>query len=213
MTFIPAVDRPADRWQNAATRRVHAGIDLMFSLEVIPMKRIVVTMFLTALLLSPLPAMALPYVGASIGNSWYGQDADAEDIANGISDISENSTGWKIFGGFSGGSFLGVEGGYRDLGKVESVISNVTYDSKTNGWDVAALGHLKIAVVDVFAKVGAFFWNTEGTGVDENGTDLLWGLGAGVHLGAIGVRLEWESMEVGNPDNLSMLSLGATFGF
>ena len=49
--------------------------------------------------------------------------------------------------------------------------------------------------------------------VENSGTDFFWGLGAGVHLGPIGARLEWESVEGGGPDNLSMVSLGATLGF
>ena len=51
-----------------------------------------------------------------------------------------------------------------------------------------ALGRLQIAIVDIFGK-------------------------AGVHLGPIGLRLEWESLEGGAYDNLSMVSLGATLGF
>ena len=47
----------------------------------------------------------------------------------------------------------------------------------------------------------------------ESGTDFLWGLGAEFSLGPIGVRLEWESVEQGNVDNLSMVSLGATTRF
>jgi hypothetical protein len=38
-------------------------------------------------------------------------------------------------------------------------------------------------------------------------------IGAGVRLGPIGVRLEWESLEGGDSENLSMVSLGATLGF
>jgi len=60
------------------------------------------------------------------------------------------------------------------------------------------------------------FWNAdgniEGFEFDENGTDFLWGLGAGARLGPIGVRLEWESLEMDGP-NMSMVSLGATLGF
>ena len=47
----------------------------------------------------------------------------------------------------------------------------------------------------------------------ESGFDLLWSLGAEVPLGPIGVRLEWESVEQGNVDNLSMVSLGVTTRF
>ena len=165
---------------------------------------------LALLILSPVSALAAFYGGAAIGNSWYNHVPETSDVQ----EISENSTGWKIFGGFSSESIFGLEGGYRDLGKIETDVTNVgTFDSKTTGWDVEAVAHLKLSIIDIFGKAGAFFWDTSGNYIDESGTSFLWGLGAGVTLGPIGLRLEWESMEVSNPDNLTMLSLGATLGF
>ena len=165
----------------------------------------IILMTLVAAILAPLPSLAGMYVGGSIGNSWFSHDPEADDIK----EISEYSTGWKLFGGFQSASILGVEGGYRDLGKV----TDSAYYSKTKGWDVAAIGHLKVSVIDLFAKAGAFFYETDATLFNESDTALIWGLGAGVSLGGIGIRLEWESMEVKSPDSLTMLSLGATLGF
>lgn len=173
---------------------------------------------LIAAFLAPMTASAGMYIGASIGNSWAGYDQPAIDD---VGDISENSTGYKFFGGFKSESFFGVEGGYRDLGKIEYSQSGYSLDSSTTGWDIEAMGRVKIAIVDVFAKAGAFWWKTGANGEfagefsteNEDGTAFIWGLGAGVRLGPIGVRLEWESMEVKSPDSLSMLSLGATLGF
>jgi hypothetical protein len=82
---------------------------------------------------------------------------------------------------------------------------------------VEALGRFQIAIVDIFGKAGVMFWSHDltllGRTSDESGTDFFWGLGAGVRLGPIGARLEWESVEGGGPDNLSMVSLSATLGF
>lgn len=172
---------------------------------------------MAATLLCPVSAMASMYVGASIGNTWQSETVDADEVFDEVSEISENSTGWKIFGGFRSESFFGLEGGYRDLGEIESSISGSNYSIKTTGWDVEAIGHLELSIVDLFAKAGAFFWSTDaawsGYSGDASGTSFLWGLGAGISLGPVGVRLEWESMEVDSMDNLSMLSLGATLGF
>lgn len=172
---------------------------------------------LVVLLLCPMSAMASMYLGASIGNTWQSTTTDADEVFDEISEISENSTGWKIFGGFQSEGIFGIEGGYRDLGKIKPEVSGEEYSLSTNGWDVEALGHLKLSIVDLFAKAGAFFWSSDSTyddhTMDDSGTSFLWGLGAGVTLGPIGVRLEWESMEVDGMDNLSMLSLGATLGF
>jgi len=180
------------------------------------MTRRILFVCLAGFLLSPLPALASLYVGAGIGNSWYTHEMEVEEIGSAVKDVSDTSTG-KIFGGYNSDSFLSVEGGYRDLGEIKQTVTGTSttsmYDSRTKGWDAEAMGRIQISIVDIFGKAGAFFWNTKGNYVDESGTAFLWGVGAGVHLGAIGVRLEWESMEVKNPDGLTMLTLGATLGF
>jgi OOP family OmpA-OmpF porin len=157
------------------------------------------------------------YIGASIGNTFFGSNLD---LQNDVKDISENSTGYKFYGGFSSKSFFQIEGGYRNLGtvKVEVPGFNTTFESETKGWDVYGMGRFQIFnLIDLFAKAGAFFWKSESRFVQltvgESGTAFAWGLGAGVHLGPIGVRLEWENFQVADPETLSMLSLGATLGF
>ena len=174
---------------------------------------------LLATLLCPLTALATMYIGASIGNTWQSDTPDAQEIADEFGEISENSTGWKIFGGFQSESIFGIEGGYRDLGEIKSSSGDHEIRSSSNGWDIEALAHLKLSIVDLFVKAGAFFWSSDFSStylknpIEESGTDFIWGLGAGISLGPIGVRLEWEAMEVSGLDNLSMLSLGATLGF
>ena len=170
---------------------------------------------LAAPVLAADPASEGPYVGAAIGNTFF--SSDIEDAADEITNIDENSTAWKIFGGFRGPKFIGIEGGYRDFGKITSTVGNSSYESKTTGWDIEALGRVEIAIVDIFAKAGVIFLNTEAKIGDQSGdqsdTAFFWGLGAGVRLGPVGVRLEWELAETDNVDSLSMVSLGATFGF
>ena len=172
------------------------------------------TMVLLGLVTSDGAAKGM-YLGAGIGNSFF--SSDIRDAGDQIQNIDENSTAWKIFGGFSGSRFIGLEGGYRSFGTVSSTISEQLFESETSGWDIEALGRVQIAIIDLFAKAGAMFWSHDvtvlGQTFDESGTDFFWGLGAGVHLGPIGARLEWETVEGGGPDNLSMVSISATLGF
>ncbi len=155
------------------------------------------------------------YLGAGIGHTFF--SSDYEDALDQVKQIDENATAWKVFGGFRGPRFIGVEGGYRSFGKVSSTISGDLFESKTTGWDIEALGRLEIAIVDIFAKAGLMYWSTDvtilGRSYDDSSTDFFWGLGAGVRLGPFGARLEWESVEADTPDNLSMVSLSATIGF
>jgi hypothetical protein len=160
-------------------------------------------------------ALAGGYIGAGIGNTFF--SSEVSDALDQIKEIDENSTSWKIFAGINAASFLGIEGGYRSFGEISSSVSTELFESKTTGWDVEAMGRLKIAIVDLFGKAGVMFWSTDvtllGKSYDDSGTDFFWGLGAGLRLGPIGARVEWESVEVDSPDSLSMVSLSATLGF
>ena len=177
-----------------------------------------VLLFVATVLLAASPGFAKGlYVGVGLGSAFYSSEVEVDDIANEFQEIDENSTAWKIFGGFSGNGILGVEGGYRDFGTAGTDVDGGHVETGISGWDVEALGRVRVAVVDVFAKVGMMFWDSEGShsGVktSDSGTDILWGLGAGMRLGPIGVRLEWESLTLGSPQDLSVVSLGATLGF
>ena len=157
------------------------------------------------------------YLGAGIGNTFY--SSEIQDAVNQAQEISENSTAWKIFAGYRLPfiNFLGVEGGYRSFGNISTDINNVTYESKTAGWDLEALGVFSIAIIDLFAKAGVMFSSTDASGggqsAEDTSNDFLWGLGAGAHFGPFGARLEWESIAVEGPTSLSMVSLSGTFGF
>jgi OOP family OmpA-OmpF porin len=172
-----------------------------------------------ALFLFASPALAQKaqhfYIGGGIGNTFF--SSEVEDALDQIKGIDDNATAWKLFGGFTPSRFLGIEGGYRDFGTAEVNVGSINYESSTKGWDIEALGLIRIAIFDAFGKAGAMFWSQDtklgGAFDSSSGTDFFWGLGAGLHLGPLGVRLEWESVEIGGPDNLSMVSLSGTLGF
>ena len=180
------------------------------------MKKIILTktFIMIALIASSAFAQGF-YLGAGIGNTFY--SSEVQDAINQAQEISENSTAWKVFAGYHLDKFIGFEGGYRSFGNISTDISNVTYESKTAGWDVEALGLYQISIIDLFGKAGVMFSSTDestdGVGTDDSNTNFLWGLGVGAHFGPVGARLEWESIVVDGPTNLSMVSLSGTFGF
>ena len=154
------------------------------------------------------------YLGAGIGNSFIA--TEVEGVEDEVKKLDENATGYKFFAGVTTPTILGIEGGYRSLGTI--TVSNYEFETKITGWDIYGMGRFEIlAIVDLFAKAGMFFWKSESVFVGnifgESGSDFAWGIGAGVHLGPLGVRLEWENFQVEDPVSLSMLSLSATFGF
>jgi opacity protein-like surface antigen len=157
------------------------------------------------------------YIGAGIGNTFYA--SEFTDIENQVNEISENSTGYKFFAGFNTPSIFAIEGGYRNFGTVDTNIEGFKFESQTTGWDVYGMAHFEVLMIlDLFAKAGVLFWNSESKLVeqvigDDSGTAFSWGLGAGVSLGPVGVRLEYENFQVQDPESLSAVMLSATFGF
>lgn len=154
------------------------------------------------------------YIGGSVSNSF--QNLKLSGISGDNFKIDDSSVGYKIFGGIGKG-FLGLEGGYRDLGEVKQTNSDVKGTSKSTGWDVAARGKLKLGPVFAFAKAGAFFqqnkYEISTETFKDNSTSFMWGLGCGLKLGPIGIRLEYESLDLSKNNNIGSLSLGATVSF
>lgn len=176
---------------------------------------LIVLSLLMCLAVATASAQKALYLGGGIGNSFV--DAELKDAADLPYTIDENTFAWKVFAGYRLAPFLALEGGYRDLGTISTTQGSVALESQTTGWDVNGVGVFTFSIVDLFAKAGAFFWKTDGK-VDalessSKGTGFLWGVGAGVHLGTLGVRLEWESPEVKTPSNLSVVSATVTLGF
>lgn len=143
------------------------------------------------------------YVGASYGNTTL--QADLPTI-----DFDASDPGWKAFAGFRFLRFLGVEGGYIDMGSPSD--KNVTID--LTGWDIVGMGVLGLGPVDFFAKYGAIRWDTEVSDAgSDSGTDQVYGVGVGFHFSHIGIRGEYERFDVDNTDDLYMVSVGFEWRF
>ncbi|NLR90818.1 MULTISPECIES: outer membrane protein [Flammeovirga] len=156
-------------------------------------------------------------IGGGVGNTFA--EHKLTDISGDDFKVNDNALAWKVFAGV-GNKFLGIEGGYRSLGKVKDSSSGNTYESKVTGWDVAARGKLQIGPIFGFAKAGAFFAKYDNsvsggqTASDsDNETKFLWGVGAGVMLGMFEVRLEWEAMDLSSDAHLSTLGLSGVLHF
>jgi hypothetical protein len=82
-----------------------------------------------------------------------------------------------------------------------------------------AVGFLPIPVpfLDVFGKAGLARWRLNGnatapiTSFSTNGTEFAWGLGAGVHVGNFGARLEYEKFNIPGTNGANVTSLEAYF--
>lgn len=154
------------------------------------------------------------YLGGGVGQSFV--KTDVSDIEELDLKLADNEFAYKFLAGVRMNEFLALEGGYKYLGNVKDKIEGYTFESKTSGYDLAAVGNLYLGIADVFAKAGAFWWDQTSKVNDEekvtSNVNFAWGFGATLRLGSLGVRAEWERFELESYDRLSMLSLGVLFG-
>jgi OOP family OmpA-OmpF porin len=162
--------------------------------------------------LSELKAQKGLYFGGSIGPSFVNKkiaEIGIDDIK-----IDGKDMAYKIYAGYKLPAFLALEGGYRNLGKISSDIS----EHNSSGWDLNAKANLTLGPVQFFGKAGAFFNNVKVTfqdpihpEINENNTKFMFGFGAGLNIERLGLRAEWESLDISKGSNVSMLTAGITY--
>jgi len=162
--------------------------------------------------LSELKAQDGLYFGGSIGPSFVNKkiaDITIDDIK-----IDGKDMAYKIYAGYKLPAFLALEGGYRNLGKISSDIS----EHNSSGWDLNAKANLSLGPVQFFGKAGAFFNNVKVTfqdpihpEINENNTKFMFGFGAGLNIERQGIRAEWESLDINKDSKVSMLTAGITY--
>ena len=100
--------------------------------------------------------------------------------------------------------------GYRSLGAIKNTVQDVELESNVKGFDLFATATFSFTMLEVFAKAGYFWSDSEFKVADAsesiNSSDFSWGVGAGVSLGKFGVRAEWESLKVKDLENPAMLT-------
>ncbi len=172
------------------------------------------------------------YVGASIGKSTVDTG-----ISAGTSNLEEEDTAYKIFGGTQLNKFIGAEIHYADLGKatlsgnngdtfsvdgtnyVFNQTGKINFAAKSFG--AAATAGYKFGAVRPFAKLGFHRWSldadynsaTASASASNTGFDTLYGIGAELTiLKGLNVRAELERYKVNNFD-VDFMSAGINIRF
>jgi len=178
---------------------------------------------LTLLVTGAVRAEIGPYVGASVGQSSI--ELDLRDVGAAGFRVDDEDFAFKVFFGLELPGPIAVEGGYRDLGRVTGEGAVVRLTGATEGFDAYFLGKLPIGPVSLFGKVGFIAWDSTARTeistdirvpelrVAEDGTDFAWGVGISAELGPVGVRGEFEKLEIDFLDNVTMVSVGVTYEF
>lgn len=137
------------------------------------------------------------YVGGGVGQ------AMVEDNSGGQT-FDESSSSYRAFAGYRFGAipildFAG-EIGYRDLGKAEGTRGGSAVSYQTKGADAAVLVIFPILGFDLFGKAGVFQYNLDksvnGVTTGYDGTAPLYGAGVGFRFWKLGIRAEYEYLDV-----------------
>lgn len=151
------------------------------------------------------------YLGASVGQ--VNLEIDDIEVLGG-EDFKGDDTAYKLIAGIRPLDWLAVEASYVNFGKPSDRVANIPLEAEGDGISAFAVGFLAVGPVDLFAKGGLIAWDSEiGDRFDDDGTDLAYGVGAQFRVWSISLRAEYEVFDVSDIDDLSMISVGATFTF
>src|SRR5215472_16533425 len=150
------------------------------------------------------------YIGAGVSRD------NIKDITATASDL--NSTNWKIWAGLRPISVFAVEADYLDLGSetVNGPVGSTNLNYKAFAGYAVGYVPLPVPFLDVFGKAGVARWQSSGStsfggpglfSLSDEGTQFAWGIGAQVHVGNFGGRLEYENFSIRNTNGANIVSL------
>jgi hypothetical protein len=146
------------------------------------------------------------YAGGDVGTS-------SERFHPADYSLRAQNTGYQVDGGWRPINVIAAELNYIDLGRANGGINY----ADTDGIAVSALGFLPIPLVDVFGRVGLVDWrsdvHTPFVSLHRSGSDLTYGVGAGVHWGSLGARVEYRRYDMSVASTMSLASVGVTWTF
>ena len=152
-------------------------------------------------------------LGGSVGNATL----DVEAAPGSTSDMS-----WKAYAGMRVIKYVGIEGGYQNLGTADFSEPGMDLSAEVTGWDGYVVGVIPIQKFEVFGKVGYMAWESQntfdfGTGpatATTDGGDIAYGAGGAFKATEhFAVRAEWEQFQFDSTDTINMYSLGFDFRF
>lgn len=151
------------------------------------------------------------YLGGSVGQ------ANVEiDNLGGVSaaDFDADDTAFKLIAGIRPLDWLAVEAAYVDFGNPDDRVLGERFDAELDGICAFAVGFLAVGPVDVFGKLGGIRWDSNFSGgLDSDGTDFAYGVGAQFRLWSLSIRAEYEAFDISDVDDLNMISIGLTYTF
>lgn len=168
-------------------------------------------------------AIAMPahagglYIGGGIGT---GNIEDAGGNPDGTT-FDESDAAWKAFVGYRFDLLpvvsVSAEAGYRNLGTPDTSVAGTPVEYRVSGLDYAALAGFGLGPVEVFGRLGGMAYDLKksvaGLSRSFTGHAPVYGIGARMSLFGIGVRAEYEIIDIDMLDDVSMISVSAFYEF
>ena len=157
------------------------------------------------------------YIGGGVGMA---ELKDSTGNPGGV-DFKEQDTAWKGFVGYNFDFIplvkFAAEVGYRDLGSPDTTVAGVPVSYKANGIDYAVLAGLGLGPVDLMARLGGMNYKLEknvgGIHNDYDGNAPVYGIGLWFTLAGIGIRAEYEKIDIKELDDAQMVSVSVFYKF
>lgn len=163
------------------------------------------------------------YVGGALGQATIDSNVDLFGI-----DYDDEDTAYKFIAGIRPFDAFAFEASYIDFGRVvfddrDIVSDGIRAELETEAIDIQAVGFIGGPVLEFFGKAGIVFWDAEAVlqggigGVElrdsDSGTDFVFGGGIQAQFGSLAARVEFESFDIADADDVELWSFGLTWTF
>ncbi|GFE81692.1 hypothetical protein GCM10011487_36920 [Steroidobacter agaridevorans] len=151
------------------------------------------------------------YLGGSVGQANL-----KVDNLGGLSaaDFDGDDTAFKVIAGFRPLDWFAVEASYVDFGNPDATVLGERFEAEADGISAFAVGFFALGPVDIFGKLGGINWDSNFSGgLESDGTDFAYGVGAQFRFLSLSVRAEYEGFDLSDVDDLNMISIGLTYTF
>lgn len=157
------------------------------------------------------------YIGAGTGQ----QTTTDNPQQLGGQSFDESSTPWRAFAGYRLGLIpifdFAAEIGYRDIGKASANVGGTNTEYQMTGADAALLVIFPILGFDIFGKGGVIQYDLDksfnGATSNFSGTAPMYGAGVGFRFWRLGIRAEYEYLDIDELSSAHVGMVSATFRF
>ena len=157
------------------------------------------------------------YIGGGVAKSYF---EDSTGNPGGVA-FDESAQGGKAFLGYHFDVLpvikFAAEVGYRDLGKPDGSVAGIPVEYKARGFDYGVMAGVGLGPVDLFGRVGGMEYrlqkNIGAVRNDYDGHAPVYGVGLWFSVAGLGLRAEYERIDIDELDKSDMVSVSAFYKF